>query len=130
MEIKKQSLGLKVAISASLIYFCPGVPVYLTPWTAPTLVSCPGKSYPPPPHLGYLIFTLGGQAVQASLSCPLQKKIEKNYLWIFCCFFWNTAKIKCTLFVNKCKNNDTLGCRGGCKLSRVVNLTPTWVPGY
>ena len=100
MEIKKQSLGLKVAISASLIYFCPGVPVYLTPWTAPTLVSCPGKSYPPPPlTLVILSSPWVGKLSKPVYLAPSKKKIEKIIYGYFF-FFSGTLQKLNVLFLS------------------------------
>ena len=78
--------------------FGPGVPVYLAPWTAcPRGASQPRLAYPPggklsrdilPPTL--VIFTPGGQAVQASLSCPPPNTSKNIYMLFFCIILMNS----------------------------------------
>ena len=81
--------------------FDAGVPVYLAPWTAcppggkPTAVSLPpgGKLSRDilPPTL--VIFTPGGQAVQASLSCP--PPIQRIFFCVMFTIICNISIITC-----------------------------------
>ena len=97
-------------IQYELLFKGPGVPVYLAPWTA-----CPleGKStavgFPPPtptPPGGKLsrdilpstlvIFTPGGQAVQAGLSCPRPTQV-KIYICYFVIFLYHFNEFRSSI---------------------------------
>ena len=122
------------------VRLCPGVPVYLAPWTA-----CPpgGKlaavGLPPggqavpgylTPHPGYL-HPRGASRPSRFISPPPQKKKKKkrkNYLRIFCYFITSTLQKLKVLFgsLSEIIIIPLVAGMGG-KLSRAVYLTPTWV---
>ena len=63
-------------------------------WLAPRGASCPGISCPPPPTL--VIFTPGGQAVQAGLSCPAPTQV-KIYICYFVIFLYHFNKFRSSI---------------------------------
>ena len=68
---------------------CPGVPVYLAPWTAcPPGASCPGISCPPP----WLSSPPGGKLSRPVYLAPLPTQVKYTHviLLFFCIILMNS----------------------------------------